>query len=131
MSVNTVVLGGRYRLDGLIGRGGMASVWRAYDVELERTVAVKRLHARLLDDPELAERFRREGQAVARLNHPNLVRLLDQGQDGDESFLVFELIEATPYQPVFTAPPRGSGEPPPEPWKTTVEELAGMLTFWV
>ena len=93
MSVNTVVLGGRYRLDGLIGRGGMASVWRAYDVELERTVAVKRLHARLLDDPELAERFRREGQAVARLNHPNLVRLLDQGQDGDESFLVFELIE--------------------------------------
>ena len=93
MSVDSAVLGGRYRLEGLIGRGGMASVWRATDTVLERTVAVKRLHARLHDDPELAERFRREGHAVARLSHPNLVRLLDQGQDGDEPFLVFELVE--------------------------------------
>ncbi len=80
-------------MEELIGRGGMASVWRATDVVLERSVAVKRLHARLHDDPELAERFRREGQAVARLSHPNLVRLLDQGQEGDEPFLVFELVE--------------------------------------
>ena len=93
MSVDSALLGGRYRLEGLIGRGGMASVWRATDTVLERTVAVKRLHARLHDDPELAERFRREGHAVARLSHPNLVRLLDQGQEGDEPFLVFELVE--------------------------------------
>ncbi len=87
------MLGGRYILEGLIGRGGMASVWRATDTVLERPVAVKRLHARLHDDPELAERFRREGHAVARLSHPNLVRLLDQGHEGDEPFLVFELVE--------------------------------------
>jgi serine/threonine-protein kinase len=93
MSVDSALLGGRYRLEGLIGRGGMASVWRATDTVLERTVAIKRLHARLHDDPELAERFRREGHAVARLSHPNLVRLLDQGQEGDEPFLVFELVE--------------------------------------
>lgn len=93
VSVDSALLGGRYRLEGLIGRGGMASVWRATDTVLERTVAVKRLHARLHDDPELAARFRREGQAVARLSHPNLVRLLDQGQEGDEPFLVFELVE--------------------------------------
>jgi len=93
MRVEHALVGGRYRLQGLIGRGGMASVWRATDTVLERTVAVKRLHARLHDDPELAERFRREGTAVARLSHPNLVRLLDQGQDGDEPFLVFELVE--------------------------------------
>lgn len=93
MSVDSALLGGRYRLEELIGRGGMASVWRATDTVLERTVAVKRLHARLHDDPELAERFRREGHAVARLSHPNLVRLLDQGQEGDEPFLVFELVE--------------------------------------
>jgi serine/threonine-protein kinase len=93
MKVETAKLGGRYVLEGLIGRGGMASVWRATDTVLERPVAIKRLHARLHDDPELAERFRREGQAVARLSHPNLVRLLDQGQDGDEPFLVFELVE--------------------------------------
>lgn len=71
----------------------MASVWRATDTVSGRTVAVKRLHARLHDDAELAERFRREGEAVARLSHPNLVQLLDQGQDGDEPFLVFELVE--------------------------------------
>ena len=93
MSVDSALLGGRYRLEELIGRGGMASVWRATDTVLERTVAIKRLHARLHDDPELAERFRREGHAVARLSHPNLVRLLDQGQEGDEPFLVFELVE--------------------------------------
>ena len=93
VSVDSALLGGRYRLEELIGRGGMASVWRATDTVLERSVAVKRLHARLHDDPELAERFRREGQAVARLSHPNLVRLLDQGQEGDEPFLVFELVE--------------------------------------
>ncbi len=93
MSGERALLGGRYRLEELIGRGGMASVWRATDTVLERTVAVKRLHARLHDDPELAERFRREGHAVARLSHPNLVRLLDQGQEGDEPFLVFELVE--------------------------------------
>jgi eukaryotic-like serine/threonine-protein kinase len=93
MMAEHVLMGGRYRLEGLIGRGGMASVWRATDIVLDRAVAVKRLHARLHDDPELAERFRREGTAVARLSHPNLVRLLDQGQDGDEPFLVFELVE--------------------------------------
>lgn len=93
MSVDRGLLGGRYRLEGLIGRGGMASVWRAHDTVLGRPVAVKRLHARLQEDPELAERFRREGQAVSRLSHPNLVRLLDQGQEGDEPFLVFELVE--------------------------------------
>ena len=93
MTVESAMLGGRYVLEGLIGRGGMASVWRATDTVLERPVAIKRLHARLQDDPELAERFRREGHAVARLSHPNLVRLLDQGHDGDEPFLVFELVE--------------------------------------
>ncbi len=101
MSVDSALLGDRYRLEGLIGRGGMASVWRATDTVLGRTVAVKRLHARLHDDPELAERFRREGQAVARLSHPNLVRLLDQGQEGDEPFLVFELVEGRDLKTVI------------------------------
>jgi serine/threonine-protein kinase len=93
MNDDATLLGGRYRLEGLIGRGGMASVWRATDTVLEREVAVKRLHARLHADPDLAERFRREGRAVARLSHPNLVRLLDQGTDADEPFLVFELVD--------------------------------------
>ena len=79
MSTTGTMLGGRYRIETLIGRGGMATVWRAHDTVLDREVAIKRLHARLYGDHELEERFRREGRMVANLSHPNLVRLLDQG----------------------------------------------------
>ncbi|MGE0250903.1 MAG: protein kinase [Thermoleophilia bacterium] len=87
------LLGARYRLDEMIGRGGMASVWKATDTVLNRLVAVKRLHPGLLSDEEHAERFRREAILVARLSHPNLVHLLDRGEDPDGPFLVMELIE--------------------------------------
>lgn len=93
MTTSGTMLGERYRLDGLIGRGGMATVWRAYDTVLDRDVAIKRLHTRLHGDRELEERFRREGQMVANLSHPNLVRLLDQGGEDAEPFLVFELVD--------------------------------------
>lgn len=83
----------RYRLDQLIGRGGMAAVWSATDTLLGRAVAIKRLHAGLLADEEHAERFRREAVLVARLSHPNLVHLLDRGEDADGPYLVMELIE--------------------------------------
>jgi eukaryotic-like serine/threonine-protein kinase len=91
--MTATLVGGRYRLEEQIGRGGMASVWRALDTTLGRPVAVKRLHAPLLDDPEVHERFRREAQLVARLDHPNLVRLLDGGEEPEGPFMVFELIE--------------------------------------
>lgn len=87
------LLGGRYRLDHLIGRGGMAAVWSATDTLLDRPVAIKRLHAGLLADAEHAERFRREAVLVARLSHPNLVRLLDRGEDADGPYLVMELVD--------------------------------------
>lgn len=91
--MNETLLGERYRLDELIGRGGMATVWRATDTVLGRQVAVKRLHAGLLSDEEHAERFRREAILVARLSHPNLVHLLDRGEDADGPYLVMELVE--------------------------------------
>jgi serine/threonine-protein kinase len=89
----TVYLGSRYRLEEVIGRGGMASVWRATDTVLERPVAVKRLHGRLLDDPDHAERFRREARLAARLDHPGIVKLLDRGDDEQGPYLVYELVE--------------------------------------
>ena len=92
MTAQTII-GERYRLDELIGRGGMATVWRATDTVLNRPVAVKRLHASLVADEELTERFRREALMVARLSHPNLVHVLDRGEDGDGPFLVLELVE--------------------------------------
>lgn len=91
--VTGALLGERYRLDELIGRGGMASVWSATDTVLGRPVAVKRLHAGLLADAEHAERFRREAMLVARLSHPNLVHLLDRGDDPEGPYLVMELVE--------------------------------------
>jgi eukaryotic-like serine/threonine-protein kinase len=91
--MSAALLGSRYLLEEPIGRGGMASVWRAQDTVLERPVAIKRLHARVQDDPELAERFRREAQVVARLSHPHLVHLLDRGEEAGTPYLVFELVE--------------------------------------
>lgn len=68
-------------------------MWRALDLRLDRPVAIKRLHAARAADFEFATRFRREAQLVARLSHPNLVRLLDAGEDEEGPFLVLELVE--------------------------------------
>jgi hypothetical protein len=93
MVVTGAILGDRYQLDHLIGRGGMAAVWSATDTVLGRPVAIKRLHPGMLADEEHAERFRREALLVARLSHPNLVRLLDRGEDPEGPYLVMELVE--------------------------------------
>jgi len=82
------LLQGRYRIDGLIDRGGMADVYRARDVRLERDVAVK-----VLREIEQERRFAAEARTLARLQHPNLVRLLDAGTDNGDAFLVLELLD--------------------------------------
>ncbi len=123
MSAEAQVLGDRYRIDSLIGRGGMATVWRATDTVLGREVAVKRLHARLHGDAELEERFRREGRAVAGLSHPNLVRLLDQGGLHDEPFLVFELVEGQDLKTIL----RQHGRMAPERASAVVAQIARAL----
>jgi|HubBroStandDraft_1064217.scaffolds.fasta_scaffold18476_3 serine/threonine protein kinase len=83
-------LGERYRVDTLIGRGGMADVYRAEDVMLDRTVAVKVLTER--DDGE-RDRFLREARSMARLNHPNIVAVYDAGRSENWSYIVMELID--------------------------------------
>lgn len=88
------LVGGRYRLERPIGSGGMATVWRAIDDETGVAVAVKLMHPRVQDDPDLLARFRREADVVARLDHPCIVRLLDRGSVEDaQPFIVFELVE--------------------------------------
>ena len=82
----------RYRLEGVLGSGGMSRVYRAHDDVLERDVALKVLHDRLSDDPAYVERFRREARAIARLSHPNIVTVIDRGQVEDCEFIVFELV---------------------------------------
>ena len=88
------VVAERYELEELVGTGGMSSVYRARDQQLDRNVALKILHERHLEDEEHVERFRREARAVARLSHPNIVTVIDRGESEDGSqFIVFELVD--------------------------------------
>ena len=75
------LLGGRYELDGVVGRGGMAEVYRARDIRLDRVVAVKTLRDDLARDQTFQARFRREAQSAASLNHPSIVAVYDTGED--------------------------------------------------
>ena len=89
---NGRVVAGRYELGELLGAGGMAEVYLAHDRRLDRPVAVKLLGAGFAADPEQVERFRREAQAAAGLNHPNVVAIYDWGQDGGGYYLVMEYV---------------------------------------
>jgi len=82
----------RYELDHGLGRGGMAEVWCARDVRLDRSVAVKFLGTEFTDDPEFLVRFFGEAQSVASLNHPNVVEVLDFGQFEERPYLVMEYV---------------------------------------
>jgi serine/threonine-protein kinase len=83
----------RYELEELVGTGGMSSVFRARDRQLERRVAIKILHQHYAEDPEYLERFRREARAVAKLSHPNIVTVIDRGDDDGRQYIVFEHVD--------------------------------------
>ena len=74
------IIGGRYRLEEPIGRGGMATIYRALDHRMGRTVAVKILREVYSSDPKFVTRFQREAQAASALQHPNIVQVFDFGQ---------------------------------------------------
>src|SRR5580704_7258736 len=86
---------GRYQVTHLIARGGMAIVYRAQDVLLNRPVAIKTLYPELSADPLFVEGFRREAQAAANLSHPNIVPVFDWGEDNGTYFIVMELVDGT------------------------------------
>jgi len=81
MTAIGTLLGGRYRLDARIGRGGMSTVYRAFDTVLERPVAIKLLHAGIAADGDQLERFRREARLVAQVSHPHVVTVIDAGEE--------------------------------------------------
>jgi eukaryotic-like serine/threonine-protein kinase len=92
-SVSGTVLSGRYRLDRKLGSGGMSTVYLAQDEVLDRPVAVKLLHREISEEADQLERFRREARAAARLSHPNLVSVIDAGEDEGRPYIVFEYVE--------------------------------------
>ena len=87
------VLSGRYRLEAKLGSGGMSTVYLARDETLDRPVAVKVMHREMSEQADQLERFRQEARAVAKLSHPNVVSVIDAGEDGGHPYIVFEYVE--------------------------------------
>ena len=86
------LLDGRYRVGSRIARGGMATVYTATDTRLDRMVALKIMHRELASDADFVRRFIGEAKSVARLSHPNLVAIFDQGSDGEHLYLAMEYV---------------------------------------
>jgi serine/threonine-protein kinase len=86
------LIGERYRIEQVVARGGMATVYLAMDIRLERKVALKIIHPHLASDHSFREKFIREARIAAKLSHPNLVNVFDQGEDGDLAFMAMEYV---------------------------------------
>ncbi|MGF3056572.1 Stk1 family PASTA domain-containing Ser/Thr kinase [Microbacterium sp. YY-01] len=105
------VLSGRYRVDEMIGQGGMARVYRGYDMRLDREVAVKILDPKLAHDRAFRTRFRLEAQAASRMSHPSIVRVFDAGEDSSTEgedpvpFIVMELVHGKQLKDVIAEGP--------------------------
>lgn len=85
-------IGNRYKIESILGRGGMSSVYKAHDPNLKRTVAVKIIHNHLTDNPEFVARFEREASVIAQLRHNNIVQVHDFDHDGDTYYMVMEFV---------------------------------------
>src|SRR5258707_15622051 len=101
---------GSYRIDAFLGQGGVGEVYRATKLGLNLVVVIKALHPALSGDPGARARFEQEGQAIARLDHPNIVRVYDFFEDHDRLFLALEFVPngtlRTLTQPWATLPTR-------------------------
>src|SRR6476660_290625 len=120
-----VVLNGRYELHARIARGGMAEVFLARDQVLDRPVAVKVLFPEFATDPSFVERFRREAQSAANLNHPNIVSVYDWGQEQGTYFIVMEYIEGRSLAAIR----RAAGPLHPQRAAEVASDIAAALGF--
>ena len=116
-------LGGRYRLVELLGQGGMATIYRARDAQLDRDVAVKLMRPEYGEDPDFLARFRDEARAAASLNHPNIVSVFDFGEGESGPYLVMELLEGEDLASII----RGNGPLAPRQAARVSAEAAKAL----
>src|SRR4029434_11058883 len=120
-----VVPRGRYDIRELLGRGGMSEVYRGFDLQLRRPVAIKRLRPDFVNNPAFRTRFRREAQSAGRLNHSAIVAIHDTGEQRDATgasipFIVMELVEGRSLRSLL----RDAGKVPP--WRA-LELTSGVL----
>ena len=119
------VFNGRYELHRQLARGGMADVFLARDLLLDRPVAVKVLFDEFSDDPNFVERFRREAQRAANLNHPNIVSVYDWGEERGTYFIVMEYVEGRSLAEII----RTGGPLHPDRAAEVASEVAAALGF--
>src|SRR5262245_26732526 len=111
-------IAGKFFVDAVIAVGGVGTVYRARQLALDRTVALKVLHHDIARDGELTERFKREARAASRLDHPNSVRVLDFGQDDDSQlYLAMEYVEGRTLFDVIQ-----------EEWPLTDERIVAIMS---
>ncbi|MGB0387729.1 MAG: protein kinase domain-containing protein [Ardenticatenaceae bacterium] len=116
---------GKYELRELLGKGGMAEVWKAFQPGVEREVAIKLMHKHLADQSDFVERFRREARAVGQLQHNNIMRVIDFDVDGDEYYMVMDFIQGGTLGEYMKD---NSPLPPQEALKITAQ-LADALAY--
>jgi serine/threonine-protein kinase len=117
------VVGGRYVVDGQLGQGGMARVFDAFDERLHRRVAIKILHPETEAMPGMRQRFQQEARIAARLIHPNIVAVLDYGEDGDSCYLVMERLPGRTFRDEMALGPL-----PPDRVTLVITETLAALT---
>ncbi|MBF6330185.1 Stk1 family PASTA domain-containing Ser/Thr kinase [Nocardia transvalensis] len=113
------MLDGRYRIDAPIARGGMSMVFRGVDTRLDRPVAIKVMDPKFAGDPQFLNRFEFEARSVAKLKHPSLVAVYDQGIDGEYPFLIMELVEGGTLRELL----RERGPMPPHAVRAVAEPV--------
>src|SRR5215217_3914591 len=119
------VIDGRYRAEKRLGSGGMAEVWCAEDEVLGRRVAVKLMGGRFAEDPEYRERFRREAQAAAAMQHPNIVGIYDRSEWDGTPYIAMELVDGKTLKELV----RERGPLPPEIAVGLAEQILRALAY--
>src|SRR5258708_29954128 len=125
MSLVGQVFSNRYRIEREIAHGGMAEVYLARDLSLDRLVALKALFPEYAREPSFVERFRREAQAAANLNHPNIVAIYDWGQEDGTYFIVMEYVEGRSLRDLI----RSEAPLDPSQAAEVAAEIASALAF--
>ena len=101
-------LNGRYKIQEILGQGGMSAVYKALDPNLQRVVAVKMIHSHLSEDPKFISRFEEEARSVAQLRHPNITQVFDFNHDGDTYYMVQEFVPGETQAPAAAEPGRAA-----------------------